>query len=48
MLEVGCPEPAAVLLRIESTLSCCPSSRRNSVSLEFSFVVAVAMFELSS
>jgi hypothetical protein len=23
--EVGCPEPAAVLQRMESTRSCCPS-----------------------
>src|SRR5215470_3455788 len=30
MLEVGCPEPADVLARIESTLSCWPSSRSSS------------------
>src|SRR5258708_37277226 len=28
--EVGCPEPADVLARIESTLSCWPSSRSSS------------------
>src|SRR5690242_11173525 len=27
MLDVGWPEPALVLARIESTRSCCPSSR---------------------
>src|SRR5258705_4439910 len=31
--EVGCPEPAAVLQRIESTRSCCPSWRANSRSV---------------
>src|SRR5215469_6331844 len=30
MLEVGWPEPADVLARIESTLSCWPSSRSSS------------------
>src|SRR5215469_5839372 len=41
--EVGCPEPAAVLQRMESTRSCWPSSRRNSVSLAVSPPVAVAI-----
>src|SRR5712692_2687483 len=31
--EVGCPEPAAVLQRMESTRSCCPSWRANSRSV---------------
>src|SRR5712664_375446 len=31
--EVGWPEPAAVLQRIESTRSCCPSWRANSRSV---------------
>src|SRR5229473_5064393 len=31
--DVGCPEPAAVLERMESTRSCCPSWRANSRSV---------------
>src|SRR5436189_6402579 len=31
--EVGCPEPAAVLQRMESTRICCPSWRTNSRSV---------------
>src|ERR1700674_3339275 len=31
--EVGCPDPAAVLQRIESTRSCWPSCRANSRSV---------------
>src|ERR1700687_4675546 len=31
--EVGCPEPAAVLHRMESTRSCCPNWRANSRSV---------------
>src|SRR3977135_1412394 len=33
MDEVGCPEPAAVLQRIESTRSCWPNWRANSRSV---------------
>src|SRR5262249_48962553 len=33
MEEVGCPEPAAVLQRIESTRSCCATWRANSRSV---------------
>jgi hypothetical protein len=41
MDDVGCPEPAAVLHRMESTRSCCPSRRANSRSVVASVSVTV-------
>jgi hypothetical protein len=41
--EVGWPEPAAVLQRIESTRSCCPNCRANSRSVVASVSVVTVI-----
>ena len=47
MLEVGCPDPALVLDRIESTRSCAASSAAVARSIPVSGVLVVMASSLS-